>query len=109
MRYIKKNSTNGRERWKVPKLGRKEENVRTQADRMISERLQTSIEQLDLPDVTSISVYVKDGLVTIQGLVTSKKEVEFIADMAKRVEGVRHVLTHLKVVSPEEIRELEAA
>jgi osmotically-inducible protein OsmY len=75
----------------------------------VAERLQTALEQLDLPAVTSISVYVKDGLVTIQGLVTSKKELGFISDIASRVDGVRHVVTHLQVVSPKVIQELEAA
>jgi osmotically-inducible protein OsmY len=109
MRYVRPYNKDNHTRWQAPLFRRSAVDARTQADRLISERLKLAVEQLDLPDVTSISVYVKDGLVTIQGLVTSRKEVSFVAGMAKRVDGVRHVITHLKVVSPEEIEEFEAA
>ena len=94
-------------RWTIPTLKRRSEDARTLADKNVAERLQIALDQLDLQDVASISVYVRNGLVTIQGLVTSEQELRFISDMARRVDGVRHVITHLTVVSPEELNELE--
>ena len=78
--------------------------VETRADRQILERLIKSFEsKVPTMDVSAISFFVRNRIVTINGIIRDQSDRDLLASIVRRTTGVERVIDRLRI-SPERFR-----
>ena len=57
----------------------------TRWDRACAVRIARAIEHVDLPNLESVSVYVRDGHATLYGLAEDQSDISLIVEIARRL------------------------
>ncbi|GIV61611.1 BON domain-containing protein [Rhodocaloribacter litoris] len=77
--------------------------TQTDRDRLLARRLYVNFERdLELADIRGIHFYVRDGIVTLYGIVRHELDRELLTSMVHQIPGVAGVVDHLETAAEAE-------
>ncbi len=83
----------------------REDRLAANSDTWIRMKVQTALVFHTQVSASKTEVYVTNGVVTLKGIATSEARRDLTTEYAKKVEGVKSVLNHMKLVKPETMAE----